>query len=152
MNVKEAELIAYIKPILKLHGFRKKAKRWTKTTDRFTYIFFIQGSSYNKEDYYVRPGIVINDISAVPSLIYGHFHVEIPVTTKEEIITKSLEWFSRWADIDYLKKEVCQLVAWERRNPIGKRRSVGMKYDEDSMPDQCLFDLSEEAREQILKL
>ena len=41
MNVKEEDLIEYIKPLLKVQGFKKKAKRWTKVTDHFTYIFFI---------------------------------------------------------------------------------------------------------------
>ena len=40
MNVSEEELIEFIKPILKEQGFRKKAKRWTKTTEHFSYIFF----------------------------------------------------------------------------------------------------------------
>lgn len=43
----EEELITYIKPILKFEGFKKKGKRWTKVTEHFTYIFFIQGSCYD---------------------------------------------------------------------------------------------------------
>ena len=40
MNVKEEDLIEYIKPLLKAQGFKKKAKRWTKATDHFTYILY----------------------------------------------------------------------------------------------------------------
>ena len=79
MNVSEEELIEFIKPILKEQGFRKKAKRWTKITEHFTYMFYIQGSVYDKDDYYVRPGVIINDIQAEP-WAYGHFYIDIPVT------------------------------------------------------------------------
>ena len=94
MNVSEEELIEFIKPILKEKGFRKKAKRWTKMTEHFSYIFFIQGSVYDKDAYYVRPEIIINDIQAEP-WDYGHIDINIPVTTKEEILQKAEEFFSQ---------------------------------------------------------
>ena len=53
----EEQLIEYAKSYLKAKGFKKKNKRWTKDTGEFTLCFYIQGSSYSKEDYYIRPGI-----------------------------------------------------------------------------------------------
>ena len=102
MNISEEELIEYAKPILKEQGFAKKAKRWTKVTEHFTYCFFIQGSSFSKEDYYVRLGIIINDID-VPVPSYGHISIDVPVTTKEEVLKLSLDFFSQWDSIDSLK-------------------------------------------------
>ncbi len=116
--VKEEDLIEYVKPILKAQGFKKKAKRWIKVTDHFTYIFFIQGSCYDKENYYVRPGILVNDIDPVPFLCYGHFFIDIPITTKEEILNQAEAFFSQWSSIDYLKKMVSSFVEWEKRNPL----------------------------------
>jgi len=151
VNVSEEELIEFIKPILKDKGFRKKAKRWTKTTEHFSYIFFIQGSSYDKDDYYVRPGIIVNDIQAEPG-VYGHFDVDIPVTTKEEILQKAEEFFSRWSSIDYLKKTVADFVEWEKRNPVEKRRAGKVDYVADPVSAYELFSLTKKAKEEILKL
>ena len=140
-----------IKPILKEQGFRKKAKRWTKTTEHFSYIFFIQGSSYDKNDYYVRPGIIVNDIQAEP-WAYGHLSIDIPVTTKEEILQKAEEFFSQWSSIEYLKKTVADSVAWEKRNPVEKRRAREVDYEADPVPAYSLFSLTEKAKEEILNL
>ena len=53
----EEALIEYAKPYLKQQGFRKKNKRWTKQVVGFTLCFFIQGSVFDKELYYIRPGV-----------------------------------------------------------------------------------------------
>ncbi len=151
MNVSEEELIEFIKPILKEQGFRKKAKRWTKTTEHFSYIFFIQGSSYDKDDYYVRPGIIVNDIQAEP-WVYGHFHIDIPVTTKEEILKKAEEFFSQWSSIEYFKKTVADFVEWEKRNSVEKRRAGEVDYVADPVPAHGLFSLTERAKKEILDL
>ena len=150
MNVSEEDLIEYIKPILKERGFSKKAKRWTKTSEHFTYLFFIQGSVYDKDGYYVRPGVIVNDIKA-PPLTYGHFHIDIPVTTKEEVLEKALAFFSLWSSVEYLKKMVTDFVEWEKRNPIEKRREGNVDYEADPVPAH-LFTLTEKAKEEIMNL
>ena len=151
MNVSEEELIEFIKPILKAQGFRKRAKRWTKITEHFIYMFYIQGSVYDKDDYYVRPGIIINDIQAEP-WVYGHFFINIPVTTKEEILEKTGEFFSQWTSIEHLKKTVADFVEWEKRNPVEKRRAGKVNYETDPIPAHGLFSLTEKAKEEILNL
>ena len=151
MNVSEEDLIEYIKPILKEKGFKKKAKRWTKVTEHFTYLFFIQGSAYDKDDYYIRPGIIVNGIQAEPS-VYGHFFIDIHVTTKEEIIEKAEAFYSQWSSIEYLKKTVADFVAWEKRNPVEKRRAGEVDYKADPVPAHCLFSLTEKAKKEILIL
>lgn len=147
----EEELIEYVKPILKAQGFKKKAKRWTKITEHFTYVFYIQGSCYDKDEYYVRPGVIINDIQEAPKLSYGHLYTSIPVTTKEEILNQSEEFFSQWSSIKYLKDMVAAFIEWERRNPLEKRRAGQVDYEADPVPAP-LFPLSERAKEQILEL
>ena len=124
MKISEEELIEYAKPVLKEQGFVKKAKRWTKVTKDFTYCFFIQGSYFSKEDFYVRPGIIINAIE-VPAPSYGHIF------------------------IDNLKQRVADFIEWERRNPIENRRSGIITGNPDH---PCLFTLSDKAKEAITKL
>ena len=97
-------------------------------------MFYIQGSVYDKDDYYVRPGIIINDIQAEP-WVYGHFFINIPVTTKEEILEKTGEFFSQWTSIEHLKKTVDDFVEWEKRNPVEKRRAGEVNYETDPIPD-----------------
>lgn len=148
MKISEEELIEYAKPVLKEQGFVKKAKRWTKVTKDFTYCFFIQGSCFSKEDFYVRLGIIINAIE-VPAPSYGHIFIDVPVTTKEEILELSCDFFSQWSDIDNLKQRVADFIEWERRNPIENRRSGIITGNPDH---PCLFTLSDKAKEAITKL
>ena len=152
MNVSEEELIDYIKPILKKEGFRKKRKRWTKVTEHFTFIFFIQGSCYDKDAYYVRPGIFINDITRTEEWVYGDFFIDIPVTTKEDVLKQAFEFFSEWSDVDYLKRKVSEFIEWEKRNPLEKRRANEVDYEADPVPAEVLFTLEDDAKEQILLL
>lgn len=149
--VSEEELIEYIKPILKAQGFKKKAKRWAKTTEHLTYLFFIQGSCYDKDSYYVRPGVIVNDISAEPGA-YGHIHIDIPITTKEEILAEAERFFSAWSSMDELKRKVAAFVEWDKRNPLEKRRAGTVDYEADPVPAEELFSMPYEAKEQILKL
>ena len=82
----EEQLIEYAKPCLKAKGFKKKNKRWTKDIGEFTLCFYIQGSCYSKEDYYIRPGIFVNEL--LPSkLVYGNIIVnQIVYTHKKEYL------------------------------------------------------------------
>ena len=152
MKPTEEELITYIKPILKSEGFKKKGKRWTKITEHFTYIFFIQGSCYCKDDYYVRPGIVINDILTDTHYYYGHMFINIPITTKEEILAAAENFFSEWNDMGKLIETVKEFVAWEERNPVEKRRANEVDYEKDPVPGHGLFTMSLKTKELILKL
>lgn len=152
MKPTEDELIEYIKPILKAEGFKKKGKRWTKITEHFTYIFFIQGSCYDKDTYYVRPGIVVNDIPADEFCSYGHMFIDIPITTKEEILSSAMACFAEWTDLDYLVKAVREFAEWEKRNPIEKRRANKVNYKKDHVPAEVLFTMSAKTKEKILKL
>ena len=68
-------------------GFKKKNKRWTKDIGEFTICFYIEGSQWNKEDYYIRPGIFINELMVMDkSPFYGDWFIEIDQTTPEEVM------------------------------------------------------------------
>ena len=50
-------------------------------------MFYIEGSQWNKEDYYIRPGIFINELMVMDkSPFYGDCFIEIDQTTPEEVI------------------------------------------------------------------
>ena len=105
----EEQLIEYLKPYLKAKGFRKKNKRWTKDTGEFTLCFYIQGSSYSKEDYYIRPGIFINALMPCDDF-YGHFMFEIAPSTPEDVANKFDNWCEEWTNKSLIKNVCLHLL------------------------------------------
>lgn len=134
------DLIDYVKPYLKSKGFKKKNRRWTKDIGDFTLCFYIQGSSYSKDLYYIRPGIFIN---ALPTnLTYGHWMIEIDQTTPEEVIEKFEKWCVEWTDKSLIRKRLEAFIEWEKRNPLEKRRANLVDYDADPVPADEFFQIN----------
>lgn len=146
----EEELIAYAKPFLKECGFKKKNKRWTKAEEDFTLVFWIQGSCWDKENYYVRPGIFINALEP-PVFVEGHLSTEIEQRTPEQVMRDSMCFFNEWTNKKLFRKRLEAFVEWEERNPLEKRRKNEVDYEKDPVPAEELFELSESAKEYILK-
>ena len=134
----EEELIEYAKPYLKAKGFKKKNKRWTKDIGEFTLCFYIQGSCYAKEDYYIRPGIYINALLPT-NLGYGHFMTQIEPTTPEEIMQKFEQWCKEWTNKTLIKERLLAFIEWEERNPLEKRRAKLVDYEKDPVPAEEFF-------------
>ena len=134
----EEQLIEYVKPYLKAKGFKKKNKRWTKDTGEFTLCFYIQSSSYSKEDYYIRPGIFINALMPCDEF-YGHFMLEIEPTTPEEVMNKFDNWCEEWTDKSLIKERLLAFMEWDKRNPLEKRRSGLVDYETDPVPAREFF-------------
>ena len=147
----EEALIEYIKPILKSKGFKKKGKCWSKVNGKFTCVFFIQGSYYDKNDYYIRPGIFINELIGKAADYYGHIFTEIPVTSPDEIAATSLAFFDEWTNMDYIKKMLIDFIEWDKRNPLEKRRAGEVDYVIDPPPTKLFFAISTIVRDYILK-
>lgn len=135
--ISEEALIEYVKPILKAEGYRKNKKRWMKVRDEFTYIFYIQGSCFDKNDYCIRPGILINALP--PSLSYGHFWTEIKQTTPEQIVEDYKTFCTRWTDKALVKKLTEEFIIWDKRNPLEKRRAGAVDYINDPPPSSMFF-------------
>ena len=108
----EEELIEYVKPYLKAKGFKKKNKTWTKDIGDFTLYFYVQGSCFSKETYYIRPSIRIN---ALPSdmLVHGHYMTQIEQTTPEEIMKKFEQWCEEWTNKSLIKERLIAFIEWE---------------------------------------
>ena len=133
----EAELIEYVKPYFKQRGYRKKNKRWIKVDGDFTINFFIQGSCYDKDKYYIRPGIYLNAVTTDD--FYGHFMAEIAQESPEQVIRDFEVFCNNWANKEYIKKTLQEFMAWESRNPIEKRRAGLCDYDKDPPPSGACF-------------
>ncbi len=57
-----------------------------KKEPEFTLVFYIQGSIYSKEDYYIRPGIYINHLDNTHDF-YGHFMTGLKCGKAEDILS-----------------------------------------------------------------
>lgn len=134
----EEELIAYAKPYLKARGFKKKNKRWTKDIGEFTISFYIQGSCFSKEDYYVRPGIFVNAITS-PKLNYGHWMTGINPTTPEAVMQEFEKWSEEWTNKPLIKERLIAFMEWEERNPLEKRRAGLVDREADPVPAEECF-------------
>ena len=144
----EEELIAYAKPWLKAKGFKKNGKRWTKDIGEFTLCFYIQGSCYCKEDYYIRPGIFVNALMPTQRT-YGHWKTEIPRTTPEAILAKFDLWCTEWTDKALIKQRLLAFLEWDERNPLEKRRANLVDYEKDPVPAYEFFGISPYAGETV---
>ena len=132
----EEELIAYAKDYLKQRGFKKKNKRWTKVSGIFTLCFYIQGSCWDKNDYYIRPGIFINGLEKSGLSYYGHFWLTIDNTLPPDKIFDEFEKFcTEWTNIPLIKDRAEKHQAWIERNPLDKRRAGLVDYDKDPRSD-----------------
>lgn len=149
----QEQLIAFAKPYLKAKGFKKKNKRWTKETEEFTISFLIQGSSYSKEDYYIRPGIYLNALmpSELSYKYYGDWKLEIKPTTPEEIMSKFEAWCEEWTNKALIKERLLAFIEWDKRNPLEKRRAGLVDYEADPVPAKEFFALSHQAEQYILE-
>ena len=133
-------LIEYVKQYLKAKNFKKKNKRWTKDVGEFTISFLIQGSSYSKDDYYIRPGIFINELMPT-ELYYGHWTTTIEQTTPEDVIAKFEQWCSEWTNKSLIKERLIAFLEWEKRNPLENRRAGLTDYENDPVPAKEFFAL-----------
>ena len=147
--MREAELIEYVKPYLKARGFKKKNKRWTKDIGEFTLCFYIQGSCYDKEDYYIRPGIFVNALMPT-NLVYGHWDTQIEQTTTQEIMGDFEQWCEEWTNKSLIKKRLLEFMDWEKRNPLEKRRSKLVDYEKDPVPAKEFFAVDLKTKQYIL--
>ncbi len=142
------DLIDYIKPYLKANGYKKTNRRWTKTTSDFTFVFYIQKSAYDKNDFYIRPGIYIN--SLLPTTIpYGHFFTEIAQTTPENVISDFEVFCQQWSKKQQIRNEIIMFEKWEKENPIEKRR-LGIINSSDYAPSPVSFTVPVSVREYII--
>jgi len=115
VSVGEEDLIAAAKPFFKERGFRKKNKRWIKTTEDFELSFYIQRSGI-KPMYSVFAGVYLNAFEKGTDR-YGHFNVDIPITTVNEILDSAEAFFKEWTDL-YSNKGARACLYGNRRSAV----------------------------------
>lgn len=148
--VPEEELVSFAKTYLKEKGFRKKSKRWTKTEKDFTLVFYIQGSQWDRNDYYIRPGVFINELNS-DDLVYGHFMTEIEADSIEQIFDDLNVFFSEYTNKKLLKERVASFIEWDKRNPIEKRRAGEVDHVDDPMPFREMFAVPTEVLKYVIE-
>lgn len=155
VTLTEYDLIEGITPYLKQKGYKKKGKRWIKDIGEFTLCFYLQGSSYDVDDYYIRPGIFINGVAHCGLDFYGHFFVELKRQSVEQVLKDYEQFITEWTDKPLIKQRLIDFNKWEERNPLEKRRSLTSKdaYKDDPIPDKCdmFFKVSDILKSYILK-
>ena len=147
-RIPEEEMIEYAKKILKERGYKKKGTRWTKAEGEFTISFYLQGSSYAKENYYIRPGISLNTVNTDDH--YGHFYTEIKQTTIENVFQEFDEFVNTWTNKERIKKIVEEFLEWDKRNPLEKRRAGEVDYEKDPVPSLVCFGIPQVVIKYIL--
>lgn len=101
------ELAAAVKTYMKEKGYKKRGTTWTKRTDdEISLVVNIQGSQYDKEQYYINLGIYVHALGTKgqPSISDCHMRERIntPVDTAElfcGIADKWEEWYGTYNKI-----------------------------------------------------
>lgn len=139
VTLTEYDLIEGVTPYLKARGYKRKNKRWTKDIGEFTLVFLIQGSTYDIDSYYIRPGIFVNGLEQKPSDYYGHFYIGIKQQSVEQVIYDYEQFIAEWTNKTLIKSRLEQFDVWEQRNPLEKRRALAEKnpYKKDPIPTGC---------------
>jgi hypothetical protein len=151
--VNQNELIEYAKSYLKPKGFKKKNKRWTKDIGEFTLVFYIQGSVYSKENYYVRPGIFINKLLlSIPlNPVYGHFWNSLRSEKIDDVLIDFEKFCEDWTDKKLIRDRALAFIEWDKRNPLEKRRAGTVDYIKDPVPAEEFFTMDDYVIEYIVK-
>ena len=136
-NIPKEEMIEYAKKILKERGYKKKGTRWTKAEEEFTLSFYLQGSSYAPETYYIRPGIFLNAVESDDH--YGHFFTEIEQTDVERVMQEFDAFVREWTNKERIKKNVEDFLEWDKRNPLSKRQADLVDIQKDPPPTRVLL-------------
>ncbi len=93
---KFADLLA---PQLKLAGFRKKGRTWRRGNSDVLEVFQIQGSSWDKDDFYINLGIFLKALGSDLNPSANHCHVQHRVPREidhdeQSTFNYALSWFS----------------------------------------------------------
>jgi hypothetical protein len=105
-KLSKEQLIDCFKPVFKQCGFKKMRTSWRKSTDDLILVLNIQGSQWDKEDYYINVGVYIKALGTEQnSPVSCHIWSRIDERDKScsLICDEILEWFERHDSIQKLK-------------------------------------------------
>lgn len=119
MSVSKEEMTEAAAAWFRKRGFRKKRLRWRKTEGAFTKEFVIQGSSFGKEAYYIRPCVYID---ALKDESFGAFTTEIAPFSTEQVLRDTERFFCEWTNPGLIRAHIEAFLEWDARNPPEARR------------------------------
>lgn len=99
------DLIKSLTPLLKEKGYKKIRQTWRKPGPDLTIVFNIQNSYYDKEDFYINLGIVINKLMEEHEgtcITNCQIQQRVPTTDKNgtilspEILLDILDLWEQW--------------------------------------------------------
>lgn len=106
-KLSKEQLIECFKPVFKQCGFKKMRTSWRKSTDELTFVLNIQGSQWDKEDYYINVGVYINALGTEQNPPEYSCHIRSRIDERDKscslICDEILEWFERHGNIQKLK-------------------------------------------------
>ena len=141
-NVSKEEMIEYAAAWFRRKGFRKSHLRWRKSDGVFTKEFVIQGSSFSREAYYIRPCV---HIDALADQSFGMFAADIPHFSTEQVIRDTERFFCEWTNPGLIRAHIQAFLEWDARNPLEVRRerklAVEQKYTERDERNRALLEL-----------
>lgn len=114
MNIDKQKLISEITSPLKINGYKKRSTTWVKSSDPQNGIFTIiniQGSQYDKRDYYVNLGVYIQALGYknAPSCISDcHMQERImsEISSSEFFLQIAEKWESYYGSYEHIYEKV----------------------------------------------
>jgi hypothetical protein len=103
--VVKGDFILLSKEYMKKESFSKDKNNWRKELDDIILLFNIQGSSYDKNDFYVNIGVFFKELGDMKKPNVGDCHIMQRVELKghdlKYLIAYSIIWFKKY---DTIKK------------------------------------------------
>ena len=101
------ELAKSVAPSLKVRGFRKKGRTWWRETPELFQLFNIQGSSWDKNEWYLNVGIFLKPLdgrTTPPAETGCHIRDRLPphLLDPEEIVAAAVTWFEKHGSLSRL--------------------------------------------------
>lgn len=150
--ISKHQLISYATSYFEEKHFKKDNTRWTKITEDFTLAFFIEENNHEKDDYFIRVGIFINDIAINECwTYYGHINTDINCVSIKQIFDDTEKFFEEWTNKSLVKKRTVNYIFWKKRNPIENRRIGKFDLKNDPIPSKELYSTPEKVFNYILE-
>lgn len=111
--------IEIVKPLLKVHGFKKTKATWRKDQDESIAVFNVQKSPWGGGRYYVNIGTYFRALGSDQSPTENNCHVSVRLEVEEPslVVENAMKWFSARA---FLKKAALLAEADSKKGLVFK--------------------------------
>lgn len=116
-------MVEALKPLLKMHRFKKTRTTWHKEIEDFILVFNVQGSQWG-EDYYINLGVYFKALGKelTPSENICHIQARLAHENKtaEELVEEAMNWLNTHGNM-------LQLAELHRSNKLPPMTFVQVK-------------------------